>query len=192
MTIVAPIAACGAAVPLVLALAGGDRPVAAALAGALVALAGAVLASLEERAADERGRRDAVVLAAVAALLLGVFSFFLGRASQHGGVLSALFGARVGSLTVLCIWALSARVPLAAGRRTATVAAVGLVDLSANALYALAASRGVLAVVAVLGSLYPIPTVVLARAVLGERVSPLQRAGVAIALVGVAVVAGAS
>jgi drug/metabolite transporter (DMT)-like permease len=72
------------------------------------------------------------------------------------------------------------------------VAAVGLLDLGANALFALAASRGVLAVVAVLGSLYPIPTVVLARVVLGERVSAVQRVGVAVALAGVAVVASAS
>jgi uncharacterized membrane protein len=85
MTIVAPIAACGAVLPLALALAGGDRPGAAALAGALVALAGAVMASIEERAATDRGRRDAIALAAVAAVLLGLFVFFLGRGGQHGG-----------------------------------------------------------------------------------------------------------
>src|SRR5204862_6810612 len=69
VSVVAPVAACGAVVPLVLSLAAGDDPRAVALVGAVVALAGAVLASLEERAADEAGRRDAVALAAGAALL---------------------------------------------------------------------------------------------------------------------------
>src|SRR5438270_2583744 len=64
VSVVAPIAACGAAVPLVLGLASGDNPSAVALVGAVVALGGAVMASLEERGAEEAGRRDAVVLAA--------------------------------------------------------------------------------------------------------------------------------
>ena len=68
------------------------------------------------------------------------------------------------------------------------VLAVGLVDVGANGLFALAGGRGLLSIVAVLGSLYPVVTVVLARGFLGERITGVQRAGVAIALAGVAVV----
>jgi uncharacterized membrane protein len=189
VSIVAPVAACGAVVPLVLSLAAGDDPRAVALAGAVVALAGAVMASLEERAAGETGRRDAVALAAGAALLLGLFVFFLGRASQHGGALSALVGARTGSLSLLAVWALAVRTPLALGRDIAAVVAVGILDVVANALFALASREGLLAIVSVLGSLYPVPTVVLAHTVLRERISATQRLGVVVALAGVAMVA---
>jgi uncharacterized membrane protein len=193
ISVVAPIAACGAVVPLVLALAAGDDPRAIALAGAVVALGGAVMASLEERAADDAGRRGAVVLAAVAALLLGLFVFFLGRASQNGGALSALAGARTGSLSLLAVWALAARAPLRFGRRgAAAVATVGVLDVAANALFALASREGLLSIVSVLGSLYPVPTVVLAHVVLRERISTTQRIGVGVALAGVAMVASGS
>jgi drug/metabolite transporter (DMT)-like permease len=189
VSVVAPVAACGAVVPLVLSLAAGDDPRAVALVGALVALGGAVMASLEERAAEEAGRRDAIALAAVAALLLGLFVFFLGRASQHGGALSALVGARTGSLSLLAAWALAVRTPIGFGRQTAAVVGVGVLDVAANALFALASREGLLAIVSVLGSLYPVPTVVLAHVVLGERISRIQRAGVLVALAGVAMVA---
>jgi drug/metabolite transporter (DMT)-like permease len=189
VSIVAPVAACGAVVPLVLSLAAGDDPPAIALVGAIVALAGAVIASLEERAAEEAGRRDAIALAAAAALLLGLFVFFLGRASQHGGALSALLGARSGSLTLLLAWALAVRPSVAFGRQAAAVVGVGVLDVVANALFALASREGLLAIVSVMGSLYPIPTVVLAHVVLRERISATQRVGVLVALAGVTMVA---
>jgi drug/metabolite transporter (DMT)-like permease len=66
---------------------------------------------------------------------------------------------------------------------------VGLLDSSANMLYAAATVRGLLAVVAVLGNLYPAVTVLCARVLLGERLSRQQDAGVVLAVVGVALVA---
>jgi drug/metabolite transporter (DMT)-like permease len=190
ISVVAPIAACGAVIPLLLALVAGDDPRAVALIGAVVALGGAVVASLEERASDESGRRDAVFLAAGSAILLGLFVFFLGRASQHGGAISGLVGARTGSLALLGAWALATRTrPAFRGRMLRAVLAVGLLDVTANALFALASRHGLLAIVSVLGSLYPVPTVVLAHAVLGERISAVQRAGVVVALLGVGMVA---
>src|SRR5581483_6194166 len=78
--------------------------------------------------------------------------------------------------------------PLALGRRSlAVVAAIGLCDVSANVLFALASGHGLLALVSVLGSLYPVMTVVLAHVLLGERLTPTQVGGVALALTGVAV-----
>ena len=66
----------------------------------------------------------------------------------------------------------------------------GTLDCSATALYAVANTKGALSIVAVVGSLYPVATVVLARVVLGERIRPVQRAGVIAALAGVAMIAG--
>jgi drug/metabolite transporter (DMT)-like permease len=187
MSVVSPIVACGAVVPFAISIATGERPSALALTGAGVALAGAVLASAEERRADARERRPAVMLAAVAAGALGLFTYFLGLGSREGTALSTLVGARVGSLTLLLVLALLLRAPLRLGRSALLpVAAVGLCDVAANALFALASGHGLLALVSVLGSLYPVMTVVLAYVFLRERLTPLQLAGVGVALAGVA------
>jgi drug/metabolite transporter (DMT)-like permease len=189
MSIVSPIAACGAVVPFVLALATGERPSPIALAGAVAALAGAVLASLEERRSESRERTRAVGLAVVAAIALGLFVYFLGLGSREGDALSTLVGARVGSLSLVVAGAIVLRAPLTVPRASlAAVAAVGIADVTANALFAAASTRGLLAIVAVLGSLYPVVTVLLAHVLLGERLTRAQQAGVAVALGGVAAV----
>lgn len=192
MSIVSPIAACGAVVPVVISIATGERPAALALAGAIAALAGAVLASVEERRGESPERARAIVLAAVAAVALGVFVYFLGLGSREGDALSTLFGARVGSLGALVVLAGALRAPVRVGLGSLpAVAAVGLADVSANALFAVASSRGLLALVSVLGSLYPVVTVILAHVLLGERLTRAQKTGIGIALAGVAAIAGA-
>ena len=77
------------------------------------------------------------------------------------------------------------------GRRIGAVALVGIGDTGANLLFAYAATTGNLAVVGVLGSLYPVATVVLARWLLGERLSGGQNVGVVLALTGVVLLAAA-
>jgi drug/metabolite transporter (DMT)-like permease len=189
MSIVSPVAACGAVVPFAIALATGERPSGFAVAGAVAALSGAVLASLEERRSEAPGRGRAIGLAVVAAVALGLFVYFLGLGSRDGDALSTLVGARVGSLSLLAVGALVLRAPLLVPRRSlAAVAAVGVADVTANALFALASTRGMLAIVSILGSLYPVVTVLLAHLLLGERLTRVQRAGVAIAIAGVAAV----
>jgi drug/metabolite transporter (DMT)-like permease len=82
-----------------------------------------------------------------------------------------------------------------AGRRGIRVrdwlalAVVGTLDAGANALYALATRHGLLSVVSVLSSLYPLATVGLARVLLGERVRRVQEIGVVAALTGVLLIA---
>jgi drug/metabolite transporter (DMT)-like permease len=67
------------------------------------------------------------------------------------------------------------------------ILAVGFFDLLANLLFVLAVERGLLSVVGVLGALYPAVTVLLARAVLHERLTRSQDIGVAITIAGVVV-----
>jgi drug/metabolite transporter (DMT)-like permease len=190
MSVVSPIAACGAVVPFAIALATGERPSALALVGAGAALAGAVLASLEERRGSSPERARAVALAAVAAVSLALFVYFLGLGSREGDPLSTLTGARIASLALLVTLALALRAPLRVPRSSLlAVAGVGLADVTANALFAFAAGHGLLALVAVLGSLYPVVTVVLAHVLLGERLTRPQQAGVAVALAGVCAIA---
>ena len=73
----------------------------------------------------------------------------------------------------------------------AAVAAVGLADVSANALFAFASGHGLLSLVSVLGSQYPVVTVLLAHVLLGERLTRAQRVGVLVTLAGVAAIAAA-
>ena len=190
MSVVSPLAACGAVVPFAIALATGERPSPIAIAGAAAALGGAVLASVEERRSDSPERARAVLLAIVAALAFGLFVYFLGLGSQQGDALSTLAGARVGSLTLLVVVGLLTRSSLRVPRVSlVAVAAVGVADVSANALFAFASGHGLLALVAVLGSLYPVVTVLLAHLLLDERLTRAQQAGIAVALTGVCAIA---
>ncbi len=192
MSIVAPIAACSALVPFSLALARGERPSSLALAGALLALVGIVAASLEERRARARARGKAIVVAIGSAAALGVFVYFLGRGGEAGSAFSTLLGARVVSFGLLAAAVAGARVSLRLPPTTlAVTGVVGLADVGANALFALASGRGLLSIVSVLGSVYPIATVLLAHVLLGERITWTQRAGVLVAFAGIAAVSAA-
>jgi drug/metabolite transporter (DMT)-like permease len=186
MSVVSPLVACGAIMPFGISIATGERPSHLALAGALLAVAGAVLASLEERRAASSERARAIALAVLAAAALGLFTYFLGLGTKQGDALSTLVGARVGSLTLLLLIAGTLRAKLSLPRRALwAVAAVGLADVTANALFAFASDRALLSLVSVLGSLYPVATVVLAHVLLGERLTREQQLGIAVALGGV-------
>jgi drug/metabolite transporter (DMT)-like permease len=145
-----------------------------------------VIASVEERRAVAKGRSRAIALAVVAAVALGLFVYFLGLGSREGSPLSTLVGARIGSLAFLLLLAAVLRSPFRIGREwVPVVAAIGLCDVAANVLFALASGQGLLSLVSILGSLYPVVTVVLAYAFLHERLTRLQLGGIAVALVGV-------
>lgn len=192
MSIVSPVTACGAVVPFAIALARGERPSGWAIGGAAVALVGAVLASAAEgRASGDR--RLGALLAVVAAFAIGLFVYFLGVGGKHGDPFSALLGARISSLSVLLIGSLVLRAPVCPSRALLpAIALIGVLDTSANALYVFASRSGFLSVVGVLGSLYPVVTLLAAHVVLHERITRVQKGGVVLALVGVCVVAGTS
>ncbi len=192
ISIVSPVSACGALVPVGLALATGERPGALALAGSAVALAGAVLASVHEIRGDHPAARSSIGLALLAALGIGGFLWFLGRAADGGHTLSALLGARLGSLALLGIGVAVTQSSIAIPRpEIPAVALIGLLDTSANGLFAVAIQHGYITVVSVLGSEYPVATVILAHTFLGERITPPQIVGVGLALTGIGMVAAA-
>jgi drug/metabolite transporter (DMT)-like permease len=191
MSIVAPISATGAAVPVIVGIATGDRPSALQLAGIVAAVIGVILASREldeDRPAGSPGATS-IILALLAALGFG--TFFVGmHDAADASVPWALFTARAASVAGITVAVLAVRTPIPGDpRRLAALALVGLLDVAANALYAWGSTEGLLSVVAVLGSLYPVTTVLLARAVLGERVRRIQEAGIVAALAGVALIA---
>ena len=191
MSIVAPISSTGATLPVIVGIATGDRPSAVQVLGIVAAVGGVVLASreLDEDRPTPAPARASVALALIAALGFG--AFFIGmKAGADASVPWALFAARAASVTAVLAAVVALRVPLpTAPRRLGALALVGLLDAGANGLYAAAATEGLLSVVAVLGALYPVSTVLLARAVLGERVRRIQEVGIVAALAGVALIA---
>ena len=194
MSIVAPIASTGVALPVIVGLIGGDDPGQVRSAGLALAVAGIVLASREaadEAAVTGRRQRLSILLAIVAGLGFGSY-FVLAEIASAGDVAWALLLSRASALPIIAAIALlvlrrgGAR-PRARG--LAVLAGIGLLDLGANFFYNYASTIGELSSVAVASSLYPVTTVMLAALLLGERVQGVQRIGVVTALAGVVLIA---
>lgn len=188
MGIVAPVSAVSAAIPFGVGVATGERPGVLQLAGILLALAGVALASREP--SDRGGGRAAGVgLALVAALGFGLYFVFLDRAADDSVPYAVATARGVSSLLAVAVAiAVGATLRPHAAALPALVV-VGLCDVGANVLFALASARGLLGVVSVLASLYPIVTLALAAVLLDERLAPVQRLGVTSALAGAALIA---
>jgi drug/metabolite transporter (DMT)-like permease len=187
MGVVAPVASLGVVVPVLLGLLGGEQPPASAWFGMLLAVLGIALASGPELSGDVSPRP--VVLACVAAIGFGLALYFLDRGARES-LLHTLWGMRLTSVAVFVVAGLVLR--NAGGmvaRDVPGLFAIGIGDLVANGLFAFASSRGLVSVASVLGSLYPVVTVLLARFLLHERLLRIQSVGVVLSLVGVAVIA---
>jgi drug/metabolite transporter (DMT)-like permease len=193
MSIVAPIASTNVVLPVVVGVAGGDRPHAAQVIGIVVAVVGVVLVSREsdEDVTGEARRvtRLTVLLALGAAVGFG--AFFVGvRESARYDVLWTLVAARGISVAALAAGIVVSRPSPPTDRPTLLwLTLLGTLDVSANGLFALATRHGLLSVVAVVSSLYPLATVLLARTLLRERVRRIQELGIAAAMAGVALIA---
>lgn len=189
MGIVGPISATGAIVPVAYGLARGERPSVLQGVGIVVAVGGVVAASLEPLP-EGAGRKLAtgVGLALFAALGFGASILGLNRVSQAGVVWGTLT-LRLTVIPLVCLAALLLRPSSTRLRASLPIlVAAGLFDTGANLLYGASARHGLISVVSVLGSLYPVVLVVLARFLLAERIARPQLAGVAVAIGGVALI----
>ena len=186
MGVVAPIAATGAVVPVVVGLLRDESPSRLQVVGIVVALAGVVLASGPELTGGASSRP--LLLAVVAALCFGAVAALIaeGSTGPAGAALVMLVVMRVASLTALGLVGLFRRTRVGVGGSLRLLAAIGVFDVGANAAFAYASRQGLLSVVAVLASLYPVVTVLLAREVHGERLARIQVVGATGTLVGVA------
>lgn len=187
MSLVAPITAAGSVIPVLAGLARGERLGALQLAGIGVTLVGIVLASGPEFRSRVPIRRQALLYAIGAAVGFGVAYTLLALAAGSG-VYGTLLLQRIGGLIVLGPIVLRGgilREVRLTARRLGALALIGGCDITANGSYALAASRGDLSVAAVLASLYPVVTALLARGILAERLRAVQSIGVITALAGV-------
>jgi drug/metabolite transporter (DMT)-like permease len=193
MSLVAPISASGAALPVAVGVSLGERPSAVQWAGVALAMAGVVAAAREPPHGDEEraaSHRRAVALALFAAVGFGAFFLGIDRATQTADPLPATLVGRMCSVTLALASVVAMRPALPRARAAiGLILLAGLLDAGANALYALATTEGLLSVVSVLGSLYPAVTVILARLVLAERIAWWQSVGIGATLAGVGLIA---
>jgi drug/metabolite transporter (DMT)-like permease len=186
LSIVAPIAGAGAAIPVVWGLARGDHPSGLQELGFVAAFAGVILASFERRPQATRLAAGAG-WAVIAMLAFGAYYIPM-HAASHGDFLWAAFVFRLTSTTLIaCAW-LVLRPRRARRADLPVLASIGVLDTGGNVFFAAASSRGLVSVVSVLASLYPVVTVLLARAVLHERVHRSQELGIALALGGIVLI----
>ncbi len=193
MSIVAPIAATGVALPVFVGIATGDRPGLVRSIGLAVAVVGIVLASREDDGGpvDAEQQRQSAVLAVLAGLGFGSY-FVLANIGSDADIAWTLLLSRVAGAPFVvgfAIFALRRGGRRPRGWEIATLAGIGMLDLVATLAFNYATTMGELSTVAVGSSLYPVMTVFMAALVLGERIRGIQRVGVVVALVAVVMIA---
>lgn len=187
MSVVAPIAGASAVIPVVFGIATGDDPSVSQLLGMGCALVGVALASVEHQEGSPR-LAAGVGLALLAALGFGIYFPWMHAAGSVDFWWASLTFRTTALLLVASAVAVE-RPSLRLDRRYFAIAlAVGLGDMLGNLLFAASSASGLVSLTAVLASLYPIVTVLLAAAVLHERVELLQKAGIVLTLAGVVLI----
>jgi drug/metabolite transporter (DMT)-like permease len=199
MAVVAPTTAvCAVVISLIAAVLLGERPGPRTFVGIALAIGSIALVSQaptrtahgEEVTAAAPGPPSGLGLALLSGVAIGLFFLSLARTAPTAG-LWPLLVARLASVAIFGASAIAGGRSL---RMATSVAAIaiggGVIDMFANALYLLATHSGPLSVVVTLTSLYPATTVVLALAVLGERLSGRQGAGIVCALIAVLLIVG--
>lgn len=196
MAVVAPTTAVIAAmIPVLFAFALGERLRLVTWSGIALALGAIALVSRPARQEDSkpgqsRCRPPGFALALLSGVAVGIFFLSLARTTITAGIWP-LVAARIASIALFgSIAMITGRTLRMSATPLATAVTGGALDMAANALYMIAARIGPLSVVVTLASLYPASTVLLARVVLGERLSVAQIGGIVCALAAVLIIVG--
>lgn len=191
ISVVAPVGATGGVVPVLVAIALGERPSTWQLVGIPLAVVGVALAAARGAPPQDAPveKRAGLLLSLSAALTFGTFLTLFAEASQDGpatAVLTSRIALLIATVGALALLRQRMTVPL---RDLPLVSAPGLLLVVGTVSYGVAATTGLVSVVSVLATLNPVITVGLAVLVLGERLNRRQQVGVATALAGVVLLA---
>jgi drug/metabolite transporter (DMT)-like permease len=188
VSIVAPVLASSACIPVVYGLVRGERPSPLQLAGLVATLAGVMLVSWTQGDGHARGRRG-IGFGVIAALLLGTVMVLFSRAAAVDPYWAS-FTLRVVSIATIGVFIAARRTMPRVDRRAIwVIGGIGVLDMLANLAYSVATTLQLLSITAVLSSLFPVVTVALARIHLGERVTRVQQTGSLMTMLGVLLVA---
>lgn len=194
ISVVSPLAAVvDASVPVCVGRVLGERPGVLASAGIAVALGAVVLISWHsgEDGATRRGLTGGVIWLTIASgVALGLNFVFLDRTSPDAGLWPLLFARAAATVLVIAVAAASRNLRVPTGTPLRLAFLVALLDTAANVTMLFALQLALLSLASVLISLYPAATVILAVAVLRERVRPRQVIGMVLAAVAVAMITG--
>jgi len=183
MGIVSPISSLGVMLPLFIGLAHGERPSHVQMLGIAAAIVGIVLASGPEVRGGANPRP--VIFAFCAAITFGLAIYFMARGADASPIMT-IVTMRITQVTILLAVALVTRsIGGLVMQDVPVLAVIGLTDALANILFTSAAALGLLSITAVLGSLYPMVTVVLAWWLNRERLAHIQYWGIAATMFGV-------
>jgi drug/metabolite transporter (DMT)-like permease len=190
MSVVAPISAVGSALPVLYGMLLGERPGAVQIIGIVLAIVGVVLAAREppKPGGSSSALAAGAALAGVAALAFGLFLITMHQASGEDAYWATLI-QRVTTMVIIGGIAVARRPSFSpAVSNLGGLVAIGLLDLSGALLFSVASSQGLVSLIAVTASLYPIGTVILAHLVLKERLVLSQRIGAGAAFAGVGLI----
>lgn len=192
LSVVAPIGAVGAVVPVIWGVGTGDSLRLTQIVGLALAMGGAALAARRPAPTEEQARRypdprRGAIWAAGSSVAFGVFLTALPAASAHGQAW-ALFDARVGVVVLTGLWAGRKLQAMKLSPTSILLTVPGLLLITGTLLYTTATAHGELSLVSVLGSLFPVVTVGLGVAVLQEKLSQAQLVGVVAALSGIVLI----
>ena len=186
MGIVSPVTAVMAgAVPVFVGVSRGESLSALAVGGILVAGVAVVLVS-RETGEQARIRASTLGLALGSGAAIGAYLSLIGLAPVDSGVWAAVIGRWTSTVVLIVVLIFFARPFVRSGFPWLLVLVSGVIDACANGVFQLASQRGMLSIVAVVGSLYPVATVTLAWVLLKERLNAVQLIGVALALIAAA------
>ena len=192
MAVVAPTSAVGAAVlPVLAGLAAGDRPVILVWIGLVLALPGIWLVSRQVESGTESSAagRGAFVDGLLGGLGFGVLFVALAQIPESAGTLPLALNQLTGALVTVVVATVLRQEWQPSGRAAGWGAPSGLLGVSGTLAFVEASQLADLGVVAVLASFYPAVTVLLARALLSERLAAGQRIGLAFCSAAVGLIA---
>ena len=203
MSVLAPISATGALLPVVWGVFAGEVLSAVAVTGLAMAFFGAVLAAMAPNQIPDPGQgqnKDSagpagrwtrgIHLALGAAVCIGFYFILMDRACASDPLWASAVMRSATFVFLLPVMGLAKPAGSGTGPRLCSylplIIFMGMMDTMAAFAFTLAASRGMLSIAAVVSSLYPAVTVVLSALVLKERLRPVQFTGVVLTMAGVA------
>ncbi|MBU3645990.1 MAG: DMT family transporter [Candidatus Nanopelagicaceae bacterium] len=187
MGVVSPISSLSVVIPLVFALAQGERPSFTQTIGIIVAISGAFMASGPE---VRNGLPiKPLMFALIAAIGFGTALTFIAIGSETDS-LHTMTAMRVASVSICILLALRFRTVGGFARNNIPLLIfIGVADFLANFLLGVATTKGLVSVAMVFGSLFPVVTILLAYKFLHERLQKVQYVGIAFAIGGVILIA---
>lgn len=192
MSVVAPLSAVGSGVlPVAWGLVRGERPTPLALVGVLLALVAVVIVGrgAEHDPVPSVSPMQELALGIGSGIGFGMVIILFSESATDSGMWPLLIARGIAVPLLAAVAFMLGRCPRVPRSDLPPVAGAGLFDVAANAMVLLAVRRGLLSLVAPVAALYPATTVVLARVILHEKIGRQRAGGLALGLLGLALIA---